>query len=90
MSYAAAISTRPANYAIIRRVEEGHTTQRASRSEDRLLAERVVAREPGAMEAVYDRYAGPCFGYLLSALGERGAAEDVPGLPRGLATRRDL
>ena len=44
---------------------------------DRALAARLAAREDGAIEAVYQRYARACFAYLLATLQDRGAAEDV-------------
>jgi RNA polymerase sigma-70 factor, ECF subfamily len=34
-------------------------------------------QEPGALEAVYAEFGGTTFGYLLSLIGDRGAAEDV-------------
>ena len=34
-------------------------------------------RDPEALKTIYDRYGATTFGYLVRALGDRGAAEDV-------------
>lgn len=44
---------------------------------ERRLAGRLARREPAALEALYERYGGTTFGYLVRALGDRGLAEDV-------------
>jgi RNA polymerase sigma-70 factor (ECF subfamily) len=41
------------------------------------LAERLAARDPRALDEIYARYAGTCFGYLVSTLRDRATAEDV-------------
>jgi RNA polymerase sigma-70 factor (ECF subfamily) len=48
----------------------------ATRAERRLVA-RLRRRDPAAVEELHDRYGAMVFGYLVRALGDRGAAEDV-------------
>jgi len=47
-----------------------------SREQGRLAA-RLRERDPEALREVYERCGRVCFGFLLKALGDRGAAEDV-------------
>ena len=44
---------------------------------DQRLARRLAAGDPGALEEVYRRCGGICFGFLVSTLRDRSAAEDV-------------
>ena len=64
-------------FSLIMRSAEAQRAETAAPAGDRRLARRLTAGEPGAIDAVYERYGGPCFGYLLAALDERGAAEDI-------------
>jgi RNA polymerase sigma-70 factor (ECF subfamily) len=45
--------------------------------EEQHLGRRLAAREEDALADVYARYARPMFGFLLNALRDRSAAEDV-------------
>lgn len=45
--------------------------------DDERLARRLTNSEPGALDEVYRRYGGICFGLLVSTLHDRSAAEDV-------------
>lgn len=47
-----------------------------SREEER-LAKALRERDPDALRAAYDRFGRITFGFLVKALGDRGAAEDV-------------
>jgi len=47
-----------------------------SREQGRLAA-RLRERDPEALREVYERCGRVCFGFLVKALGDRGAAEDV-------------
>jgi RNA polymerase sigma-70 factor (ECF subfamily) len=47
------------------------------RSREHKLAKRLRRREPGAYEAVYERFAPAVFGMLLQILRDRATAEDV-------------
>jgi len=78
MTYASAAAnpTRPRS-AIIGVVADEPGQSSAVRAEDHVLAHRLAAHQHGAIDAVYDRYSRPVFGYLLSTLGDRGLAEDV-------------
>ncbi len=49
---------------------------RADREEQR-LARRLAAREEAALAELYERYGRTTFGFLLKALRDRAAAEDV-------------
>jgi RNA polymerase sigma-70 factor (ECF subfamily) len=74
---AAAQPWLPTASAIIPSVEDrGHRGSGEDPTERRLAA-RLIARERGAVEEVYERYGRACFGFLLGALPDRGAAEDV-------------
>ena len=44
---------------------------------DQRLARRLASGDPGALEEVYRRCGAICFGYLVSKLRDRSAAEDV-------------
>ena len=44
---------------------------------DSALVERIMAGDEGALEALYDRYAGMLFAMLLRILRDPGAAEEV-------------
>ncbi len=45
--------------------------------DERRLAERLAAREDGALEQAYERYGRTTFGFLIKALRDRATAEDV-------------
>jgi RNA polymerase sigma-70 factor (ECF subfamily) len=49
---------------------------KADRSE-RAAAKGLRKRDPEALKTIYERHGSVTFGYLLRALGDRGAAEDV-------------
>lgn len=49
----------------------------ADGDDERRLAERLAAREDGALEHAYERYGRTTFGFLLKALHNRATAEDV-------------
>lgn len=51
--------------------------QMAATRAERRLAARLRRRDPAAIEELHDRFGGLVFGYLVRALGDRGAAEDV-------------
>jgi RNA polymerase sigma-70 factor (ECF subfamily) len=46
-------------------------------SEDAAILRRIVARDPGGIELLYDRYGGVAYALAYRVLGERGLAEDV-------------
>src|SRR5215467_8191484 len=46
-------------------------------SEDAAILRRIVARDPGGIELLYDRYSGVAYALAYRVLGERGLAEDV-------------
>ncbi len=49
----------------------------AGRRRERRLAAGLRRSDPAALRTVYEDYGGAAFGYLVSALGDRAAAEDV-------------
>jgi RNA polymerase sigma-70 factor (ECF subfamily) len=50
---------------------------RSTAAEDRALVARVVARDPAALEALYDRYGGPTYSLARRILGDTTLAQDV-------------
>jgi RNA polymerase sigma-70 factor (ECF subfamily) len=50
---------------------------RSTATEDRALVARVVERDPGALEALYDRYGGPTYSLARRILGDDVLAQDV-------------
>jgi RNA polymerase sigma-70 factor (ECF subfamily) len=77
VSSSAPQSLAPPVSAIIGVVGEPELRDREVDAADRRLAQRLAAGERGALDDVYERYGGACFGFLLRALEDRGAAEDV-------------
>lgn len=53
------------------------TPAEATPSNEARLAERLRERDPDALREVHERCARVTFGFLVKALGDRGAAEDV-------------
>jgi len=53
------------------------TPAEATPSNEARLAERLRERDPDALREVHERCARVAFGFLVKALGDRGAAEDV-------------
>jgi RNA polymerase sigma-70 factor (ECF subfamily) len=51
--------------------------QRASAEDDRMLLDRIHARDQGAMAEVFDRYSGLAYSVALRVLGDPAQAEDV-------------
>jgi RNA polymerase sigma-70 factor, ECF subfamily len=48
-----------------------------ARGDEKRLAKRMRARDPQALREVYERCGGAAFGFLVRALSDRAAAEDV-------------
>ena len=59
------------------KMERSMPAEATSDSEEQRLVERLRERDPGALRDVYARFGRVTFGFLLKALGDRGAAEDV-------------
>jgi RNA polymerase sigma-70 factor (ECF subfamily) len=57
--------------------ERGAMTAPMQRVPDSALVERIMAGDEGALEALYDRYAGMLFAMLVRILRDTGAAEEV-------------
>lgn len=75
-SLPAAIHAPPPGCAIMR-LQVSTNADQPRADADRRLALRLAAGEPGALEEAYERYGRICFGYLVNALRDRSAAEDV-------------
>jgi RNA polymerase sigma-70 factor, ECF subfamily len=65
------VRSRPA------REGEDATASRRSDRDEQQLAARLRNRDPGALEDVYARFGRTTFGFLLKALDDRAAAEDI-------------
>jgi RNA polymerase sigma-70 factor, ECF subfamily len=72
-----AIDAPPSGYAIMRLHVSSPNADQPRADADRRLALRLAARDPRALEETYERYGRICFGYLVNALRDRSAAEDV-------------
>jgi RNA polymerase sigma-70 factor (ECF subfamily) len=76
-SLPAAIHPPLAPFAIMGVDVSGANTEQPTTDADERLALRLAARDSRALELAYERYGRICFGYLVNALRDRSAAEDV-------------
>jgi RNA polymerase sigma-70 factor, ECF subfamily len=71
------VAPRRPGLAILAGRAPGRRPPRAASRAERRLAARLRRGDPAALDAVYAEHGAITFGYLLGALGDRAAAEDV-------------
>ncbi|MFN8162162.1 MAG: sigma-70 family RNA polymerase sigma factor [Solirubrobacterales bacterium] len=68
----AMLERKPLDFSPLPRVRDNQST-----GSERRIAAGLRERRPEAVERAYEAYGGAVFGYLLKAVGDRAAAEDV-------------